>query len=308
MKITLLSKALSQFPQFRFRDGQKRLWNPILKKTFANLPEERVRLALVDYLILEAGFSSSRISFESPIKLPADRTSSRTDIICYNTDFNPQLLIECKAPDVKLDEKAAIQIARYNQKVGASFLLVSNGVLDFWFEIKEDLVDHKDVVPEVFQPKSENEQDLNYWQERGFVGDNLHPESRSFVNRSCRSLFLNGHHPIKYLNFDGFSPEYALGHYYRIFGLENNTKVALSLSANQFGGTRLNIVLNQDGANTAFSTSSLDLIAKNEILNTEFHSESGQREFDLRKEIDFNFERDITEMIPEIHQFMLKYS
>ncbi|MBD3616845.1 MAG: type I restriction enzyme HsdR N-terminal domain-containing protein [Gracilimonas sp.] len=304
----MLSKALSHFPQFRFRDGQKRLWNPILKKTFVNLPEERVRLALIDYLVLEAGFSAHRISFESPVKLEGDKSSSRTDIICYDNDFKPLLLVECKAPEVKLDEKAAIQVARYNQKVGAPYVLVSNGVLDFWFETKKGEVKHLQEVPAPFQIKNKVENNFRYWGERGFIGEKLPPEARAFATNSCKELFGNSHQPIKFLKFDDYSPEFALGHYYRIFGLQENVKVAVSSSANPFGGTRLNTVLNQNGANTAFFSSSIDLIAEGEKVNTEIHSGTGTFEVDLSRKTGFNFTKKITDLASDFYKLLLKHS
>lgn len=301
----MLSKALSHFPQFRFRDGQKRLWNPILKKTFANLPEERVRLALIDYLTLEAVQSSSRISFESPVKLVGDKSSSRTDIICYDSDFKPLLLVECKAPEIKLDEKAAIQIARYNQKVGAPYLLVSNGVLDFWFKVEGDEVLFQDEIPELFQPKKEIERKFSYWEDRGFVGEKLPPEAKAFALQSATDLFEAPHQPIKYLSFDDFAPEFSLGHYYRIFGLEKNVKVGLSISANPFGGTRLNAILNQKGNNVAFSSTSLDLITEKENPNTEIHSEKGVIKVDITAELGFSFKNKVTDLISDLHDLLV---
>ncbi|MEX2603928.1 MAG: type I restriction enzyme HsdR N-terminal domain-containing protein [Gracilimonas sp.] len=304
----MLSKALSHYPQFRFRDGQKRLWNPIIKKTFANLPEERVRLALIDYLTLEAGFSPHRISFESPVKLEGDKSSSRTDIICYDADFRPLLLVECKAPDIKLDVKAAIQVARYNQKVGAPFVLVSNGMLDFWFEIAEQKIHPKQEVPEIFQPKNDVDRKLTYWELRGFIGEKLYPEVRTFMVDSCLELFGDAHQPVKYVSFDDYSPEFSLGHYYRIFGMKDDQKLALSFAANPFGGTRFNAVLNQGGANTAFCSASVDLLAKGEFPNTEIHSGQGVHEANLLSKTAFNFKDSVTSLITEIRDLLLQYS
>ncbi|MDR9419281.1 type I restriction enzyme HsdR N-terminal domain-containing protein [Gracilimonas sp.] len=304
----MLSKALAHYPQFRFKEGEKSLWNPILKKSFADLPEERVRLALVDYLMMEAEVSHSRISFESPVKLIGDKSSSRTDLICYDKDFNPLLLAECKAPEIKLDEKAAIQVARYNQKVGAPFVLVSNGMLDFWFEVGEKNIETRNEVPDRFHSKKEPERNLQYWELRSFIGEQLNPKARKFAVTSCKTLYENPHQPVKYLNFDDFSPELALKHYYRIFGLKENLRIALSLSANSYGGTRLNVVLNQAGANTAFCSVSLDLIAQEEPINAEIHSAKGTKEIDVVKEVGFTFQSDITEMVQGICELLTKQS
>ncbi|MGN8225798.1 type I restriction enzyme HsdR N-terminal domain-containing protein [Gracilimonas sp. BCB1] len=304
----MLSKALSHYPQFRFRDGEKRLWNPILKKTFAIRPEEQVRLALVDYLILEAGMSASRISFESPVKLPGDKSSSRTDIICYNNEFKPQLLVECKAPDIKLDEKAAIQVARYNQKVGAPYLLISNGTLDFWFEVEGEEVKLLPELPEIFQPTKEFSKDSEYWAERGFTAPGLSQEAEVFVVQSCKNLFNEPHQPVKYLGFDDFPPEFALAHYYRIFGLKENRRVGVALSVNASGDTRLNAVLNENGANTAFLTISLDAVAENEKQAAEVHSGKGAQKLDPVEEIGFGFGRKIEDLVTVFHDVMSRYS
>ncbi len=306
----MLSKALSHFPQFRFREGEKRLWNPILKKTFVTRPEEQVRLALIDYLTLETEFSAHRISFESPVKLVGDKSQSRTDIICYDQDFKSLLLVECKAPEIKLDEKAAIQVARYNQKVGAPYILVSNGVLDFWFEIIEGKIRPKVEVPPPFQP-NENKtltRDYSYWQERGFVGGELAPRFRNFATSACKELFTDAYQPIKYLGFEAYPPEFALGHYYRIFGFRKDLKVAISVASNSFGGTRLNAILNEESINTAFCTVSLDLIANEAATNAEIHSAQGTREIDVRAAFAFKSKQTIADLLPEITSLLVKHA
>jgi hypothetical protein len=304
----VLSKSLSHYPQIRFRDGRKWLWNPILKKAFAVRPEERVRLSLVDYLLLEAAVPTSRMAFESPVKLTQDDNKVRTDIICYDQDFTPKLLVECKAPEIKLDEKAAIQIARYNQKVNAPYLLISNGWLDFWFKNVAGSIKDLGEIPESFQSNNDLPRTYNYWEERGFVGEKLPTSARTFSVESCQQLFTVPAQPVKYLQFDGFSPEFALSHYYRIFGLPDNTKIALSLAANPYSGTRLNAVLNQKGANTAFFSASLDLIVEGVKSNTEIHSSQGVQEVDLRIKTKFTFEQSLPELVPDIRDLLLKYS
>lgn len=304
----MLSKALSHFPQFQFRDGEKRLRNPILKKTFVNLPEERVRLKLIDFLTMEADISNSRISFESPVKLTGDKSKSRTDIICYDKDFKPLLLAECKAPDIKLDEKAAIQVARYNQKVGAPFILVSNGILDFWFEIEGEQVIPQEEIPKPFTPKNKLQRPLTYWEKRAFIGERLNPVARSFATTSCISLFSDPHQPVKFLNFDGFPEDFALGHYYRIYGIGEDVKIGVSIAANPYGGTRLNVVLNEGGANTAFFTTSLDLVAEQVKKNTEIHSSKGKSEADLTSETGFGLDIKIEDLVREFHRLLLQYS
>ena len=134
----MISSGLKHYPQIRYKEGSKFLWNTILKKKYKQRPEERVRLKCIEYLILEAGFSKNRISLESPVSLSGDKSSSRTDVLCYDDHFNPLLLVECKAPNIQLDDKTAIQIASIT--LNKCPLLVTNGLRDFWFHTKTNQV------------------------------------------------------------------------------------------------------------------------------------------------------------------------
>lgn len=300
----MLSKALLHFPHITFHGEEKLLWNPIQKKAFKNLPEERVRLQLVEYLIEEAGFSKHRISFESPVPLPRDKSKSRTDLICYDDTFKPLLLVECKAPDVRLDEKVALQIARYNQKVEAPLLLVSNGLTDFWFSLKEETLSFLDEVPSFFQPSIQPERNFEYWSKRGFVGKNSHPKTRAWITESCSKLFNEGKYPPRFFSFDGTSPELGLANYYRVYDTGKKIRLALSLSATPFGATRLNAILNKEGENVALLSVSLDLTASDEAKNTILQSASGFDHLNIKDEIGFSFEKEIETYIHTISDLM----
>ena len=251
-----------QFPQFVFRDTQKMLWNPVLKRAYADLPEERVRLQVVEYLLNKNKFSSSRISFESPVNLPRDKSSSRTDVICYNKNFQPLLLIECKAPEIKLTEKASIQIARYNQKVSAPFLLITNGFEDYWFSSQGDKINTLDNIPYQFQPKGEISPDFDFWVNHGFAGSKSHPNTRNWINETCTQLFYSDDAArYNYFKFEGSPTEFYMPNYYRVFENENDIKLAISLTGTPFGATKLNGVLNENGINKILFSCSLNLLA-----------------------------------------------
>lgn len=304
----MLSKALAHYPQFRFREGEKRLWNPVLKQTFAPRPEERVRLRLIDFLLIENGHSSNRISFESPVKLAGDKTSSRTDIICYDKQVKPLLLVECKAPEIKLDEKAALQVARYNQEVGAPYVLVSNGVLDYWFTVSDKDIQLARSVPALFESKKSPKFTIDYWQDRAFAGTDLDKKYHKKMTSYCVDLYSDAHQPVKYIGFDGVDPELSLRHYYRIFGLNNESRVALSLSATAKGGSRLNVVLNVAGDNTAFCSTSLDKLWKGEKENSELHSAKGKHVFDLAKIPGLVLDTGIKEWVSPLYDLLNEYS
>lgn len=301
----MLSKALGKYPEYRFKNGSKRLWNPILKKSFADLPEERVRLALVEYLINDLGFSSSRISFESPVKLQTDRTQSRTDLIYYNKDFKPELLIECKAPDVKLTEKVSIQIARYNEKINARYLLISNGLVDYWFKNGAGGVEPLAWLPDKYEQNEPTVRNTKYWGLRGFIGKNTDTSSKDVLGNFCEQLFSDPVQPIKYLDFDGFPEAYALNHYYRIFGIDKNTKLGYSISANISGRTRFNIILNVKGLNNAFVTADINNKKFSEVA---VHSGKGINTVDLNELVDLSRDTILKDHAVELSKMLISYS
>tara|TARA_R110000868_G_scaffold259361_16_gene517530 strand:+ start:717 stop:1622 length:906 start_codon:yes stop_codon:yes gene_type:complete len=288
------SNSLHHFPQITFQGDEKLLWNPIAKKAFKNLPEERVRLKLVEYLIEEAGFSKHRIAFESAIHLPKDKTKSRTDLICYDEDFNPLLLVECKAPAVRLNAKVALQIARYNQEIGAQLLMVTNGITDFWFDQGNKTLQLLDDIPELFQPSIHLKKTFEYWTKRGFSGKNSPPETRQWILESCSELYNSLQTPPKFFGFEGTSLELGLPNYYRIYPTGENTKIALALTSTPFGATKLNAVLNHEEENVALLSVSLDLVASEEQKNTILQTSSGIDHLDLKDEIGFSFEHPLS--------------
>jgi len=110
-------------------DRQKKIFDPIRKKYYVWQPEEMVRQLLVHYLIEEIGYSKNRIHLERGIKVNGQ--TKRCDIIIYDKETNPYLLIECKAPKISLDQKVLDQIAIYNMVFQVPYLLVSNGLASY---------------------------------------------------------------------------------------------------------------------------------------------------------------------------------
>ena len=57
--------------------------------------------------------------------------STRADIVLYNNEGKPKMIVECKAPKVKITQDAFNQIAKYNFKLRVDFLVVTNGIQHF---------------------------------------------------------------------------------------------------------------------------------------------------------------------------------
>lgn len=301
----MTSKSLPHFPQISFNEEEKLLWNPILKKGFKNLPEERIRLKLVEYLIYEAKFSKNRISFETAVHLPRDKSRSRTDLICYDKDFNALLLVECKAPEVRLDAKVALQIARYNQEVNAPFLMVTNGKSDYWFTKVSDTLLFLDKIPSPFKPTASIDQNFEYWAKRGFIGKNSNKTILNWIVENCTDIYSSSKPTIQFFSFEGTSPELGLPNYYRIYPTGENTKLALSFTSTPIGATKVNAVLNHDGENISLLSISLDLVIAKESNNSTLQSVHGFHQLDILDEIGFSFDRPLNSFVLALSDLML---
>ena len=109
------------------KEGQKTLlFDPIRKMHVVLAPEELVRQLLVHYLMQERHFPKSRIRIEQGLKV--NTLSKRCDVLIYNQHMAPTLLVECKAPKVRIDDKTFEQIARYNLPLKVAYLIVTNGI------------------------------------------------------------------------------------------------------------------------------------------------------------------------------------
>lgn len=122
--------------KFTEKNGQKHVRDLIRKKWLVLTPEELVRQLFVDYLIRRMNYPASRIAVEKQIRM--DRTVKRFDLVIYNSVLSPFLLIECKSPDVRLDEAVVSQVVRYNLAVKADFLCIVNGWECRVFQKSED--------------------------------------------------------------------------------------------------------------------------------------------------------------------------
>jgi len=118
--------------KFRIKSNENKLviFDIIRKKYVVLTPEEWVRQHIVHYLIEEKNYPISLIAVEK--KLTINNLTKRTDILVFNNKGLHEIIVECKAPKVKINQSSFDQIARYNLKLNANYLIVSNG-LDHFF-------------------------------------------------------------------------------------------------------------------------------------------------------------------------------
>lgn len=303
------SVTQSHFPQVVFRNGKKMLWNPIERKPLVNRPEERVRLRLAEYLMLEAGWSKHRIGIEAPVEVSASSYMLRTDLIAYTDKLDPYLLAECKAESIRLTEKAAIQAARYNTTVEAPYLLITNGFTDFWFEIIKGKPTSLDASP--LPSKSDPEKYQNeykYWQNRGFCGSKSGTLVRRWITRNLPVLW-NPELPWQrhFLDIKKEVANLNLSHDYRIIRYNEDTKFAITLLCSEHGSSFFTAILNQQQRNIGVSITNLDLVAGREKANTTLYSSHDSISLDIRNELPFEFNMDNPRIIENFPEFLMRY-
>lgn len=98
----------------------------VRKKNLVLTPEEWVRQHIIHYLIHQLATPVGFISSESGIKV--NTLNRRCDILVYSKEKKVKVLVECKAPEISINEKVLHQIAQYNSRIQADYLWLSNGI------------------------------------------------------------------------------------------------------------------------------------------------------------------------------------
>ncbi len=107
-------------------DGKQFILDRYRKKYVMLTPEEEVRQRFARYLIEEKGYPASLMMTEYSLKF--NEMIRRCDILVHKPAGKPAVLVECKAPEVKISNDTFDQIARYNMVFRVKYLMVTNGL------------------------------------------------------------------------------------------------------------------------------------------------------------------------------------
>ncbi len=128
---------LPKYPLKLKKKGNKTfIFDPIRKKYLALNPEEWVRQNFIQFLIKEKGYPASLMAVEMSIDVL--KTKKRCDIVLFNNKGKAHIIVECKAPSIKISQDTFDQIARYNMALKTNLLIVTNGLNHFTC-----ILDHK---------------------------------------------------------------------------------------------------------------------------------------------------------------------
>jgi hypothetical protein len=110
-------------------NGKSEIFDEIRKKFVRLTPEEWVRQHFLHYMIFQLGFPASLIVVEAT--LTYNKMKKRFDVVAYNNTGKPMLIVECKAPEVKITQSVFDQVAMYNMTMKVGCLLVTNGLTHY---------------------------------------------------------------------------------------------------------------------------------------------------------------------------------
>ncbi len=139
-----------QFPSYSFRfknsKNKEAIFDEIRKKFIIITPEEWVRQHVVQFLLQDKKYPKSHINVEKLLKI--NDLNKRYDVVVYNPDGSIFILVECKAPEIKISQHTFDQIARYNMTLNAKYLMVTNGLNHYFCKMDYEKEKY-DFLPEL---------------------------------------------------------------------------------------------------------------------------------------------------------------
>jgi hypothetical protein len=128
---------LPAFP-FRYKDiGQRKyIFDSFRKKYVLLTAEENVRQHFAHFLIHKFNYPAGRIGIEVSLKYGS--VERRCDIVVYDKNLKPALIVECKAASVEITEAVFDQIVRYHMVLKSPFIAVTNGLRHFCCKLNDE--------------------------------------------------------------------------------------------------------------------------------------------------------------------------
>ena len=127
------------FPEFNVliknKENKSYIFDPIRKKWLFLTPEEWVRVHCIFYLVEIKKYPASLMRIEKELSLY--NTKKRFDILVAGLNLKPLILVECKAPNIIIDQKSFDQIITYDKVINAKYLMLTNGIINYYCEVNK---------------------------------------------------------------------------------------------------------------------------------------------------------------------------
>ena len=117
----------------KYSQFQKYIFDLIRKKFILLTHEEWVRQNCIMFLINKQKVPKVLINVEKKIKV--NNLTKRYDIIVYKPNGSVFLLVECKSPKININQETFNQISIYNSEIIAEYLMLTNGLFNYYCSI-----------------------------------------------------------------------------------------------------------------------------------------------------------------------------
>lgn len=112
-------------PKIKEEQEKEYIFDEFRKRWVLLTPEEWVRQNFLQYLTRIKKYPASLIAIEKEIKL--GDLKKRFDILVYDADTKPWMIVECKEMNVALNKIVLDQVLRYNISLKVPYLVITNG-------------------------------------------------------------------------------------------------------------------------------------------------------------------------------------
>ena len=129
----MITKLNLPLVDVKLKDGK--IWDRLRKKHLKTTPEEWVRQSFISYMIDHLGYPEGRMASEHLVKY--NQMNKRCDIVVFDQNLKANVIVECKAPKIKITADTFYQIAKYTSVLKAKYLILTN-VLDHYCAVIDE--------------------------------------------------------------------------------------------------------------------------------------------------------------------------
>lgn len=139
-----------EYPKHQFKikkeNNVQLIFDAFRKRWVVLTPEEWVRQNILQYLTEIKKYPSKLIAIEKEI--PLGELKKRCDVVVYDRNSLPWMIIECKEMNAPVNSKTLDQVLLYHITLPAKYLVITNGSYCFGFEKKEGQFHEMNMIPE----------------------------------------------------------------------------------------------------------------------------------------------------------------
>jgi len=121
------------------------IFDPVRKKWVSLTPEEWVRQNFLQFLLQVMEYPPALVSIEKEIRVGELR--KRYDIVVFDRDTRPFLLVECKQTGEGMDQSVLDQALRYHIQVPARYIVITNGHYTYAWKKEKGLLHSLEALP-----------------------------------------------------------------------------------------------------------------------------------------------------------------